>query len=76
MISGSLLKGFTTLPMPEIGYLLYLTQDRAVNIHRLVNIILWLVISVLGLMLVYGYQQIKWHIWENTWYKSSVPCNN
>ena len=46
--------------MPEIGYLLYLTQDRAVSIHRLVNIILWLVISVLGLVLVYGYQQIKY----------------
>ena len=35
------------------GYLLYLTKDRAVNIYRLINIIIWLAVITLGLVLVY-----------------------
>ena len=47
----------------DAGYLLYLTKDRAVNIHCLVNIILWLAAITLGLVLVYR-PYFHWESWN------------
>ena len=36
------------------GYLLYLTKDREFRMDRSLNIIMWNIVSVAGLVLVYG----------------------
>ena len=40
-----------------------MTKDRAVNIHRLINIILWLAAITLGLVLVYR-PYFHWESWN------------